>query len=81
LAGVGALTALLTRRHVAVRAQVDFDGDFPIEGAKEVTTLMTRYVSRLLRLWAAAQQAAAEQVNAWAHSARARLPRQQACLS
>ena len=37
-------------------AQVDFEGDFPIEGAKEVATLMTRYASRPLRLWAAAQQ-------------------------
>jgi len=36
--------------------QVDFEGDFPIEGAKEVATLMTRYASRPLRLWAAAQQ-------------------------
>lgn len=40
--------------------QVDFEGDFPIEGAKEVTTLLTRYASRPLRLWAAAQQAAAD---------------------
>ncbi|PRW45202.1 ATPase of the AAA+ superfamily (ISS) [Chlorella sorokiniana] len=36
--------------------KVDFEGDFPIEGAKEVATLMTRYASRPLRLWAAAQQ-------------------------
>lgn len=36
--------------------QVDFEGEFPIEGAKEVATLMTRYASRPLRLWAAAQQ-------------------------
>lgn len=41
------------------RQQVDFDGDFPIEGAKEVATLMTRYVSRPVRLWAAAKQQAA----------------------
>lgn len=40
--------------------KVDFEGDFPIEGAKEVATLMTRYASRPLRLWAAAQQAAAD---------------------
>ena len=46
--------------------QVDFEGDFPIEGAKEVATLMTRYASRPLRLWAAAQQQrlAAEQQRA-----------------
>lgn len=41
--------------------QVDFEGDFPIEGGKEVGTLMTRYVSRPLRLWTAAQQEATEQ--------------------
>lgn len=41
--------------------QVDFDGDFPIEGAKEVATLLTRYVSRPLRLWTAAQQQQVEQ--------------------
>ena len=29
--------------------QVDYDGAFPIEGAKEVATLMTRYVTRALR--------------------------------
>ena len=29
--------------------QVDYDGAFPIEGAKEVATLMTRYVPRALR--------------------------------
>ncbi|KAL4448497.1 hypothetical protein ABPG75_005716 [Micractinium tetrahymenae] len=40
--------------------KVDFDGDFPIEGAKEVATLMTRYASRPLRLWAATQQAAVD---------------------
>ena len=32
-------------------AQVDFDGDHPVEGAKEVGTLMTRYVNRAMRLW------------------------------
>lgn len=31
--------------------QVDFEGPYPIEGAKEVGTLMTRYVSRALRPW------------------------------
>ena len=30
---------------------MDFDGEYPIEGAKEVATLMTRYVSRALRPW------------------------------
>ncbi len=29
--------------------QVDYEGGYPIEGAKEVSTLMTRYVSRALR--------------------------------
>ncbi|EFN56148.1 hypothetical protein CHLNCDRAFT_51790 [Chlorella variabilis] len=42
-------------------SKVDFEGDFPIEGGKEVGTLMTRYVSRPLRLWTAAQQEATEQ--------------------
>ena len=28
---------------------MDYDGAFPIEGAKEVATLMTRYVTRALR--------------------------------
>ena len=32
-------------------SQVDFEGAYPIEGAKEVGTLMTRYVSRALRPW------------------------------
>ena len=50
--------ALLSR---PLPVQVDFDGDFPIEGAKEVGTLMTRYVSRPVREWAAAQQQRAEQ--------------------
>ena len=31
--------------------QVDFDGPYPVEGAKEVATLMTRYVSSALRRW------------------------------
>lgn len=31
--------------------QVDFEGSHPIEGAKEVSTVITRYVSRALRLW------------------------------
>lgn len=31
--------------------KVDFDGDHPVEGAKEVATLMTRYVARALRVW------------------------------
>lgn len=30
---------------------MDFDGLYPIEGAKEVKTLMTRYVTRALRNW------------------------------
>ena len=34
-----------------VYAQVDFEGKYPIEGAKEVGTLMTRYISRVLRPW------------------------------
>lgn len=46
--------------------QVDFEGDFPIEGAKEVATLMTRYASRPLRLWAAAQQQRLAAEQQWA---------------
>ena len=34
-------------------AQVDFEGRYPIEGAKEVKTLMTRYVTRAVRMWVA----------------------------
>ena len=30
-------------------SQVDFDGAYPLEGAKEVKSLMTRYVTRALR--------------------------------
>ncbi len=41
--------------------QVDFEGPYPIEGAKEVGTLMTRYVSRALRAWSS-QQAARKQL-------------------
>ena len=37
--------------------QVDFDGEYPIEGAKEVGTLMTRHVSRALRPWTAPRAA------------------------
>lgn len=32
-------------------ARVDFDGSYPIEGAKEVNTLVTRYISRPVREW------------------------------
>jgi hypothetical protein len=39
--------------------QVDYEGDFPIEGGKEAGTLMTRYVSRPLRQWTMEQQEAA----------------------
>ncbi|KAI3426218.1 hypothetical protein D9Q98_008594 [Chlorella vulgaris] len=42
-------------------SKVDFDGAFPIEGAKEVGTLLTRYASRPLRQWTADQQQHAEQ--------------------
>ena len=38
-------------------AQVDFEGEHPIEGAKEVKTLMTRYVTRAMRGWAAKMEA------------------------
>ncbi|KAK9867882.1 hypothetical protein WJX84_011423 [Apatococcus fuscideae] len=31
--------------------KVDFDGPYPIEGAKEASVLLTRYVSRTLRQW------------------------------
>lgn len=39
--------------------QVDFEGRYPIEGAKEVKTLMTRYVTRAMRLWVAKLEASA----------------------
>ena len=35
--------------------QVDFEGMYAIEGAKEVSTVMTRHVSRLIRPWLAEQ--------------------------
>lgn len=35
--------------------QVDFEGSYAIEGAEEVSTVMTRHVSRLLRPWLAGQ--------------------------
>ena len=44
--------------------QVDFNGDFPIEGAKEVQPLMTRYVTRALRTWVAAQTLDGDQADA-----------------
>lgn len=34
---------------------MDFEGAYAIEGAKEVSTVMTRHVSRLLRPWLASQ--------------------------
>ena len=37
--------------------QVDFDGQYPVEGGKEVGVLLTRYASRALRDWEAAQRA------------------------
>ncbi len=46
---------------LGVLVQVDYEGPYPIEGAKEVSTLMTRYISRTLRAWSA-QQAARKQV-------------------
>jgi hypothetical protein len=36
--------------------QVDFDGAYPVEGAKQVKILMTRYVTRALRAWDKARQ-------------------------
>jgi hypothetical protein len=36
--------------------QVDFDGAHPLEGAKEVKSLMTRYVTRALRAWSKTRQ-------------------------
>lgn len=36
-------------------SKVDFEGSYTIEGAKEVSTVMTRHVSRLLRPWLAGQ--------------------------
>ena len=40
---------------------MDFEGDFPIEGAKEVNTILTRYVARPVRMWAAHQAQRVEQ--------------------
>lgn len=48
--------------------QVDFDGEYPIEGAKEVGTLMTRHVTRALKVWTRAA-AAKEAERAAAHKA------------
>lgn len=36
---------------IMIEVQVDYDGAYPIEGAKEASILMTRYVSRTLRQW------------------------------
>jgi hypothetical protein len=44
--------------------QVDFEGAYPIEGAKEVSTLMTRHVSRALRAALGGQRPAGSQVAA-----------------
>ena len=35
--------------------QVDFEEGYAIEGAKEVATVVTRHVTRLLRPWLAAR--------------------------
>ena len=37
-------------------SQVDFEEGFAIEGAKEVSTVSTRHVTRLLRPWLAAHE-------------------------
>jgi hypothetical protein len=47
----GAVVEFLTNK-------VDFEGPYPIEGGKEVGTLMSRYVSRPVREWTAAQELA-----------------------
>jgi hypothetical protein len=39
-----------------ILVQVDFDGLHPLEGAKQVKNLMTRYVTRALRAWSKARQ-------------------------
>ena len=36
--------------------KVDFEGGFPVEGGKEIGTLMTRHVSRPVREWAKLQE-------------------------
>lgn len=46
-----ALAVLPMMTDEGICAQVDFEGKYPIEGAKEVGTLMTRYISRVLRPW------------------------------
>ena len=61
---------------------MDFEGPHPIEGAKEVSTVMTRHVSRAVRLWLHQQRAVtAEQhhkaITAWKsriHGVISRLP-------
>jgi hypothetical protein len=39
-------------------SKVDYEGPYPIEGGKEIGTLMSRYVSRPVREWTAAQELA-----------------------
>jgi len=41
---------------IVTDVQVDFDGAHPLEGAKEVNSLMTRYVTRALRAWSKVRQ-------------------------
>lgn len=48
--------------------QVDFDGEYPIEGAKEVGPLMIRHVARALKSWAKVKEAR-EQARQAAHKA------------
>ncbi len=46
----------LNLESIHYRTQVEFDGAHPIEGAKEVSTVMTRHVSRALRVWSVRQR-------------------------
>ena len=52
--------------HIGPGVQVDYDGAYPIEGAKEVSVLLTRYASRALRQWQHAQKPASSQLMTFA---------------
>ncbi len=55
--------------------QVDYDGVYPIEGAKEVSILLTRYVSRTLRQWQLSQKPASKQLVILAKSVGSVIPK------
>lgn len=45
--------------------RVDYEGGLPIEGAKEVRAVMTRYVSSALRAWGRAHEGQEVQGTLW----------------